>query len=150
MDLSEILREKRKGKGLTQKEVAQKLFVSRQAVSNWETGKNFPDFPTLILLTDLYQSSLDKLVKQSIAELDKDNDVIIWKRYGYIALVLSVIMALSVIITVYTNNRLFVMIAMLSWLILMFFCWKLENIKKRQNIRTYHDAKKFLKTPKKQ
>ncbi|WP_081182508.1 helix-turn-helix transcriptional regulator [Enterococcus villorum] len=43
----------------TQQEIADKLFVSRQAVSNWENNKNFPDLKSIVLLSELFQISLD-------------------------------------------------------------------------------------------
>lgn len=39
---------------LTQQEVADKIHISRQMILNWETGKNFPDIPALIDLSELY------------------------------------------------------------------------------------------------
>lgn len=64
MDLDNLgkkLKEVRLEKELSQEEVASKLFVSRQAVSRWETGKSIPDYPTLVSICELYNISLDNL-----------------------------------------------------------------------------------------
>ncbi|EME7200232.1 helix-turn-helix transcriptional regulator [Enterococcus faecium] len=44
--------------------MAEKLYVSRQAVSNWELGKNYPDLETIVAISELYQISLDILLKE--------------------------------------------------------------------------------------
>ena len=57
--------ELRKKAGLSQEAVADKLGISRQAVSRWETGEASPDTDNLVALADLYGCSLDELVRQS-------------------------------------------------------------------------------------
>ncbi len=53
----------RENENLTQEQFAQKLHVSRQAVSNWENDKNLPDIGMLIQMSELFDISLDKLIK---------------------------------------------------------------------------------------
>jgi transcriptional regulator with XRE-family HTH domain len=64
--LSENIRILRKANGIPQEELAQKLNVSRQVVSKWETDKSDPPIDTLISLADIYGISLDKLVRGAI------------------------------------------------------------------------------------
>lgn len=64
MELSLKLQKKRKELELTQEEVAEKIHVSRQTISNWETGRTLPDISSLILISDIYQVSLDTLLKE--------------------------------------------------------------------------------------
>ena len=52
----------RKSKGMTQEEVADKLHVSAQAVSKWETDASYPDIDGLLALADLFDVSVDELV----------------------------------------------------------------------------------------
>lgn len=68
---AEIVKKRRQELGITQQELADKLFVSRQTVSNWENGKNYPDIPTLILISDYYSLSLDYLLKGDAAFMKK-------------------------------------------------------------------------------
>lgn len=56
--------ELRKAKNLTQEELANQLNVSYQAVSKWENDLSIPDLPTLIQLSELFNVSLDDLVKE--------------------------------------------------------------------------------------
>jgi transcriptional regulator with XRE-family HTH domain len=64
----------RKEKNMTQDELASKLYVSRQAVSKWETGKSIPSIEAMILLTDLFNISIESLLEDTdllIKDLDK-------------------------------------------------------------------------------
>ncbi|KGH56599.1 XRE family transcriptional regulator [Oenococcus oeni S25] len=63
MVFSEIISSKRRELGMTQDQVAELLHVSRQALSNWEKGKNYPDLDTLVELSKIYDLSLDVLIK---------------------------------------------------------------------------------------
>lgn len=68
---AQAIKERRKALGLTQQELANRLFVSRQTVSNWENGKNFPDIPTLIAISDQVGLSLDQLLKGDASYMEK-------------------------------------------------------------------------------
>ena len=63
MEIGKKLKEARQMSGLTQEDVAEKLIVSRQTISNWETEKFYPDIFYVLQLSDLYQISLDELLK---------------------------------------------------------------------------------------
>lgn len=61
--LSVRLQEAREACGLSSRDVAEKLNVTQQAVSQWEKGKSFPDVGNLVKLSDLYGVSIDWLLK---------------------------------------------------------------------------------------
>lgn len=61
--IGEKIKESRKTKNLTQQNLADKLNVSRSAVSNWEIGRNYPDIQMIVLISDLLDISLDQLLK---------------------------------------------------------------------------------------
>ncbi|MBQ7541754.1 MAG: helix-turn-helix domain-containing protein [Clostridia bacterium] len=62
MDTKNVLYELRTKSGLSQDELAKKVFVTRQAVSRWETGETVPNTETLKLLSDLYDVSINTLL----------------------------------------------------------------------------------------
>ena len=62
MNLAEKLFELRKAKNLTQDDVAEKLNVTRQTVSKWETGQSTPDFDKIVPLCELYEISPNELL----------------------------------------------------------------------------------------
>lgn len=65
MSLSEKLQLLRKKNGFSQEELADKLGISRQAISKWESGQSIPDLNKLIILAELYNVTMDNLVKDS-------------------------------------------------------------------------------------
>lgn len=63
MNFSEKLQFYRKQQGMSQEKLAEVIGVSRQAVSKWESGQSYPEMDKLIALSELFQVSLDHLVK---------------------------------------------------------------------------------------
>ena len=63
MEFHNKLYQLRKQKGLSQEELANRLNVSRQTISKWEVGDSTPDMEKLVAISDLFEISLDKLVK---------------------------------------------------------------------------------------
>ena len=68
MSLARKLTRLRKKKGLTQMEVAEKLYVSRQAISRWEVGAAVPSTDNLRVLSDLYETTVDYLLDDEAEE----------------------------------------------------------------------------------
>lgn len=68
MELSEKLLNLRKANDLTQEQLAEKINVSRQAVSKWESGQSVPELDKIVALCDLFNITTDHLLKPS--ELD--------------------------------------------------------------------------------
>lgn len=71
MDIGKKLKEKRQEANLTQKELAEILFVSRQTISSWEVGRTYPDLETLVAISELYATPLDDLLKED-SQMVKD------------------------------------------------------------------------------
>jgi len=79
MNIGEKLKTARQQSHLTQEAVADLILVSRQTISNWENEKSYPDIVNLIKLSDLYQISLDTLLKDDgkmIEHLDKTTNAV--------------------------------------------------------------------------
>ena len=62
MDIKDVIFQLRTQKGLSQDELAEKLFVTRQAVSRWETGETTPNTETLKLLSAFFDVSINTLL----------------------------------------------------------------------------------------
>lgn len=63
MDLGNRIKETRERLTMSQDELAEKMDISRQAISKWETGKSYPDIEKILKLSDIFNLSLDELVK---------------------------------------------------------------------------------------
>ena len=74
MEFNEKLQELRKQKGLTQEELAEKLYVSRTAISKWELGRGYPNIESLKAIAKFFSVTLDELLSSgevlTIAEED--------------------------------------------------------------------------------
>ena len=75
MQFHERLYEARKHSGMTQNDLAEKLNVSRQAVSRWELGTAKPDFENLIAISDLFEISIDYLLKGNENDVQMPDDI---------------------------------------------------------------------------
>ena len=62
MEFGEKLRQSREAKGMTQQKLADRLFVTRQAVSRWECGARYPDLMTAKCISDILEVSMDELL----------------------------------------------------------------------------------------
>ena len=69
MEIGKQIRKHRQDLKLSQDELAEKIFVTRQTISNWENDKNYPDIKSLLLLSSLFDISLDILVKGDLEEM---------------------------------------------------------------------------------
>lgn len=65
MELANNLKYYREKAGFTQEEVANELRITRQSISRWENGKSNPDLDNLVLISELYQVSIDHLIKEN-------------------------------------------------------------------------------------
>ena len=75
MDMNEKLAELRKAKGLTQKDLAETLHVSRQAISRWEVGTAVPSLDNLVSLSEVCNVPLDELVHSGMGQTSSTRSV---------------------------------------------------------------------------
>ena len=75
MEFYEKLQELRKSRGLTQEELAEVLFVSRTAISKWESGRGYPSIDSLKEISSYFSVSIDDLLsgEQLISIAEKEN-----------------------------------------------------------------------------
>lgn len=96
MSLSENLQNLRKIKNMSQEELAERLNVSRQAVSKWESGNGYPETEKIIAICEIFDCSMDELVKGKISldvKEEKNNyDSIMTKVAKGISLVVALIL----------------------------------------------------------
>ncbi len=66
MELGNQIKKYRSELQISQEQLADRIYVSRQTISNWENEKSYPDVNSLILLSEVFQTSIDKLIKGDI------------------------------------------------------------------------------------
>ncbi len=64
MEISKCIKDARQNNNISQERLAEQLGVSRQTVSSWETGKSYPDIVSVIKMSDIFNISLDKMLKE--------------------------------------------------------------------------------------
>ena len=99
MKIADKIKNARIQKGYTQEQVAENLFVSRQTISNWENGKSLPDILSIMRMSELYELSLDELMRGDRALLKKiEKDVRTAKaekriiKFAWISIVIGTIL----------------------------------------------------------
>ncbi|WP_288227571.1 helix-turn-helix domain-containing protein [uncultured Enterococcus sp.] len=107
MDIGEQIKEHRKHGGWTQKELAERLNVSDKTISSWETGRTYPELTLLVELSELFNVSLDSLLRGDVKVVKKiDKDVRLKKVYRTI--LIGMILALFggiIFLTQYQNQN---------------------------------------------
>lgn len=107
MDFNEKLQYLRKQKNMTQEQLAEKLFVSRTAVSKWESGKGYPNIESLKCIANVFEITIDDLLSgdELIAVAEKENQNNLKRIYNAIFGVLDVAAILLVFLPLYWNPK---------------------------------------------
>ena len=71
MEIGKQIKKYRSELSLSQEEFADKIFVTRQTVSNWENDKSYPDINSLVLMSNVFGVSLDNLIKGDVDEMNE-------------------------------------------------------------------------------
>lgn len=146
MELSTQIKKYRTNMNLSQEELAEKIYVTRQTISNWETGKNYPDVHSLLLLSSLFHISLDQLIKGDLKimkEEIKKEEIDKFNRYGIIYSILFIAMLLSVIPLILWFNMYSIILMVVVYTITIYWALKIEQIKRKNNICTYKEIVAF-------
>lgn len=146
MELGQQLKAHRKELGISQDELAEKIFVSRQSISNWENNKTYPDIHTLLLLAETFGVSLDELIKGDVEEMKEEINA--QERAGFNRD--TVCFAIFGIVTVLSIAPLYAFldyIGCLIWALIVgvagYFCGRVELYKTMFDIQTYKEILAF-------
>lgn len=148
MDLGKRIKEYRNRFGMNQDELAEKMYVTRQTISNWENDKSYPDIQSLLFLSEIFNVSLDQLVKGDIEKMEKvvnQKDVRNINLYSKIMTAGFLICLMSVIPLAIWLRFWFVLPIAAIYIPTMWAAKKVENIKKEYDIQTYREIIAFSK-----
>lgn len=146
MELGQRLKEHRKELGISQDELAERIFVSRQSISNWETGKTYPDIHTLLLLAETFNVSLDELIKGDVEEMKEE--IHAQERTGFNRdSVCFAIFSIAALLSIAPLYAFLDYIGCLLWALIVgitgYFCGRVELYKTMFDIQTYKEILAF-------
>lgn len=147
MEIGKQIKKYRTEMKFSQDELAEKIFVSRQTISNWENNKNYPDVKSLLLLSSLFNVSFDILIKGDLEEMKekiKSEDIINFKNDGNIfSILLLCTILLPVPLVKFMGN-----IGGVIWGVIaigaIYYAIRVEKYKKNFDIQTYREILSFL------
>lgn len=146
MELGSQIKKYRNEFSLSQDALAEKLYVSRQTISNWENDKSYPDVKSLLLLSEVFKTSIDNLIKGDVEimkEVIKKEEIEKMNHYGIIYTLLLIAIVVSVVL-------LFMWLgywAMIPWGMIfgcaMVYAFKIEKVKNENDVHTYREIVAF-------
>ena len=147
MEIANQIKRLRVKKGLSQDELAERIYVSRQTVSNWENEKTYPDIKSLLLLSEVFETSLDALIKGDLNEMKRQIDGQEYAKFLRNSFILTAFMLL-IIITPIPLGHFLGWWGMAVYLVIcaagMAVAIKIERYKKKYDIHTYKEISAFM------
>lgn len=146
MELGNTIKYYRGEKEFSQEELAERVYVSRQTISNWENNKSYPDINSIVLLSEIFEISIDNLIKGDVELMKKEINSEEVKKLNFYATMMVILMLVATIllmpmlkfIGLYGFIPYFVLVACA-----MFFAIKVDKIKKDNDIQTYKEIVAF-------
>src|SRR5574344_1246502 len=97
MELHNQIKKYRNCMNLSQEELAEKVFVTRQTISNWENNKSYPDIYSLLLLSTTFNISLDQLIKGDLTIMKEEINNNELKQFNRDSAIFATLLILSII-----------------------------------------------------
>ena len=150
MELASQIKRHRNELGLSQEELAAKIYVTRQTVSNWETDRTYPDVESLLLLSVLFNTTVDELIKGDVEAMEKaiasDYKKMMELTWGGFALAILGCAAFIGGFQFWDWGLVpSAIIGLLVWGIGMALLTKVERFKKEHDLVTYREILAFSK-----
>lgn len=146
MELGSQIKKYRNELSLSQDALAEKVYVSRQTISNWENGKSYPDVNSLVLLSEVFQTSIDRLIKGDVEVMKKQvrsEDTREFKRLNTLYFILFLALMVSPIPLAYYLRIAGIVIWAVLAAVTLFVALAVEKKKKQFDIQTYREIIAF-------
>lgn len=147
MNVGARIKKYREKQNISQDELALKVFVSRQTISNWETNKSYPDIKSLTLLSHIFHVTLDDFIKGDIEEMKKIVSKEKIKKFNF----MSYVFLIEMLIVMLSAYPLFCIEGYLGVVIWFFFLMItlvtaiiIEKFKKNNDIQTFKEILAFI------
>lgn len=146
MELGKQIRKYRNERTLSQEALADKVYVSRQTVSNWENDKSYPDVKSLVLLSEVFAVSLDQLIKGDVEMMKEQIDQTDQKKFERLSNIFTILF-LAVLITPVPLVHFLSYAGLAIWIVILgagsYAAMLVEREKKRLDIQTYQEIIAF-------
>ena len=147
MNVGARIKKYREKQNISQDELALKVFVSRQTISNWETNKSYPDIKSLTMLSNIFHVTLDDFIKGDIEEMKRvvsKEKIEKFNIMSYIFLVEMLILMFSAYPLFTLDGYIGVIIWALFFVITFVTAIVIEKFKKKNDIQTYKEIIAFM------
>lgn len=151
MELGNQIKKYRNELHMSQDELAEKIYVTRQTISNWENEKNYPDVHSLLRLSSLFGVSVDELIKGDLEMMKEtingqsytEEDVKRFNRDGVVLTILFILVIVSAVPLAYYLDW----IGLVCWAVIaviaLVWAKRIEKQKSAFNIQTYREIVAF-------
>ena len=147
MELGNQIKKYRGELKLSQDALAEKIFVSRQTISNWENEKNYPDISSLVRLSEVFGVSVDVLLKGDVEEMKKiinQDDINEFNRMSWVYTILFFLLLFTAVPFLKFMGGRGIALWCVQFAATMWYALKVEKKKKELNIQTYREISAFL------
>ncbi len=147
MEIGKQIRKYRTERKLSQDDLADKVYVTRQTISNWENDRNYPDIRSLVLLSNVFGISLDILVKGDLEQMKEEikaEDIRKFKRDSWVYAVMLIGMVVLPMPLLYYLKVWGIVIWLLWTCVSLWWGWRIEKYKKAHDIHTYKEIVAFM------
>ena len=147
MNVGARIKKHREKQNISQDELALKVFVSRQTISNWETNKSYPDIKSLTMLSNIFHVTLDDFIKGDIEEMKRivsNEKIEKFNIMSYIFLTEMLILMFSAYPLFSIDGYIGTIIWALFFMITFVTATIIEKFKKNNDIQTYKEIIAFI------
>lgn len=146
MELGKQIKKYRNEKSWSQDALSERIYVSRQTISNWENDKSYPDVHSLVLLSEVFEVSLDQLIKGDVETMKEQINKADQKKFERLGQIFAILL-LAAIITPIPLVHFLSYVGIGIWVVIygfsMYAAILVEKEKKKFNVQTYREIIAF-------
>lgn len=148
MEIGKQIKKQRQANHWTQEELAEKIYVSRQSVSNWENDKMYPDLESLLRMSILFSTTIDDLVKGDQQEMKEvihnQESKAVFNRDATIFAVLLIAFTILCVPIGLIGKWIGIVLDIAFFAVTMAYALKVEKQKKALDIQSYKEIDAFM------
>ena len=146
MEIGKQIRKYRTEQNLSQDDLADKVYVTRQTISNWENDRNYPDIRSLVLLSSVFGISLDILVKGDLEQMKEEIRLEDIRKFNHDSRIYNILLAATIVTPIplihflgWAGAFLWLVITVITFV----YAFRVDKQKKAHDIQTYKEIVAF-------